>query len=97
MRTQRVSQPCLPSTLHLALEAAGIEVATVRADWAMSGDPLALWAVIVFAEGYSPVKAEVDRVVQAHLTLPEVKGNQPSTLPDPQPDKEACLSMLERI
>jgi hypothetical protein len=97
MKTYRIADFCHPSLLLEALEAAGMKVATVRADWAKVGDPVALWAVVVFQKGYIPDMARVKSVVDAHLQSPEVKGKQPSAIQGIQPDKEKSLGALERV
>lgn len=97
MKTYRVSVPCQPAVLHQTLQDAGMRVATVRADWADVRDPVALWAVIVFANGYNPDDAKVASIIQEHLNDPSIKGKRPSTLAGVNPDKERCISALERL
>jgi hypothetical protein len=97
INTYRVPSFCNPAKLFEALDAAGMRVATVRADWAKLDDPVALWAVVVFKEGYTPDMAKVKAVVDAHIQSPDLKGKQPSAIQGPPPNKEQSLSALERL
>ena len=97
MKTFRVPELCNPGRLYDELRDAGMKVATVRASWALAGDPVALCAVVVFQEGYTPDIAKVKALVDKHLQSPEVKDKQPSAIQGPQPDKELSLSALERV
>ncbi len=97
MKTYRVPVFCNPARLYDELASAGMKVATIRADWAKTGDPVALWAVVVFQGGYTPDLAQVKTLVDAHLQSPEVNGKLPSATPGTQPDKEQSLRALERV
>ncbi len=97
MTTYRVPEPCHPSRVLEALEAAGMKVATVRASWANLADPVALWAVVVFQEGYTPDLARVKALVDDYLQSPEMKDKKPSAGQGTLPDRELNLTALERL